>query len=218
MGENEVQRCGRCKVDTPLTGFNPSKRGVLGASCKPCIRRYQYERKNGLPITPAASNDLPEIRCVVCDNSFQPKILRPSRPSMYCSKQCKERKACAKPCVVDGCSERRLVGVKSQRCERHTGVLDGRWRNSDGYVILEIDLRDGSRWGISEHRFNMMRKLGRELINRENVHHINGVRDDNRVENLELWYTSQPSGQRVPDLVSYLIEFHHDALIAALGR
>ena len=52
----------------------------------------------------------------------------------------------------------------------------------------------------------MSEHLGRPLLPTENVHHVNGVRSDNRLENLELWSRSQPAGQRVVDLVAWARE------------
>lgn len=93
----------------------------------------------------------------------------------------------------------RATGRDGQRFgENHKSWKGGRRRLRAGYVVLRVsadhpryemstDRGPRSRGGsISEHRLVMAEHLGRDLLPEETVHHINGVRDDNRIENLEL--------------------------------
>ena len=89
-------------------------------------------------------------------------------------------------------------GCNVPKGEDHYNWSGGTWVDVHGYENTRVEGKQ-----VKVHRFVMEEKLGRPLYDNENVHHINGVRNDNRPENLELWVTSQPSGQRPSDLVAW---------------
>lgn len=60
-----------------------------------------------------------------------------------------------------------------------------------------------NRGRVREHILVVEEQIGRYLVKGENVHHKNGVRDDNRPENLELWVSHQPNGQRPMDMIAH---------------
>lgn len=122
-------------------------------------------------------------------------------------------------CGRKGCDKEKMmvVPVKSNYkpyykpyCREHWGQFmsnvrnngkGDRYKNKKGYIQLRITGEDGRVRHTSEHRHMMEKKLGRPLLAYESVHHINGIRDDNRPENLELWLGGVRYGQRATDIV-----------------
>lgn len=103
-----------------------------------------------------------------------------------------------------GCLNREL-GKK--RC----GVNAHNWKGGrslhQGYVYLKAPQHPAANKGyVFEHRLVVEKELGRFLYPDETVHHKNGIRTDNRYENLELWSKKHPPGQRITDLTSWAEE------------
>ena len=89
----------------------------------------------------------------------------------------------------------------------------GKRSNHRGYREISVD---GVWW--FEHRYVMARRIGRPLHHDESVHHKNGNRADNRIQNLEIWVRGQPSGQRIRDLVPWAEEILRRYKPAALAQ
>lgn len=87
-------------------------------------------------------------------------------PKKYCSKKC------------EGAALR-----KEERTDRR------------GYRII-TQTKNGKSRPVFVHRLIMEKMLGRKLHKHETVHHKNGIRSDNRPENLELWIGNHGSGTR----------------------
>lgn len=76
-----------------------------------------------------------------------------------------------------------------------------------GYIRLIVPGTNGrSSLDILEHRYVMEQRLGRKLYAEETVHHVNGNRQDNRLENLELFSSRHGPGQRIADKIAFYIE------------
>jgi len=108
-----------------------------------------------------------ECKCKQCGGIFYIYPRREQR-GFYCSHAC---------CYAD--KTRFRYGKDNQNWR------GGKFINHEGYVEIRNPDMQGKKY-ILEHRYLMEQKLGRKLSNGETVHHINGIRDDNRIENLEL--------------------------------
>jgi transcriptional regulator with XRE-family HTH domain len=155
--------------------------------------------------------------CLQCEKEY----LTTYKEQKYCSIQCKNKGLGTKSkfcnCIV--CQkEIEYFSYKKKYCSKdcmsthmvkqNTKEIGALKTDAFGYIKQKVDkdyLGNLKGW-VYQHRYVMEQFLGRPLTNEENIHHKNGDRSDNRLENLELWSTSQPSGQRIEDKITHAKE------------
>jgi hypothetical protein len=99
------------------------------------------------------------------------------------------------------------INCRNQSNIKPDGWRGNKTRHKKGYVLVRVPSHPYASGGyVFEHRLVMEDHIGRYLLSNENIHHKNGIKDDNRIENLELWVKNQPAGQRAEDLLSWAYE------------
>jgi len=118
--------------------------------------------------------------------------------------------------VCNGKVQGKIVGKISLRGEKSPRWRGGRYKNRNGYIVYTLQphedffqpMAGGGTNRLMEHRLVMAKYLNRCLLPWEVVHHKNGIKDDNRIENLEL----------LPDKRWHLIDNKTKSYIAILRQ
>lgn len=169
--------------------------------CASCGELFERKVKSVKACSVACGNKLKEAKkevvCATCGTTF----LRPHG---------KQRTFCSRSCAL---VERNKQGntAKASRAEGATN------KTPNGYVME----KSNGAW-TQQHRLVVEEKIGRKLLPSERVHHINGIRDDNRPENLELWLVKgnskkDPAGQRQADLKEQFLSLFDESERAIIG-
>ena len=144
---------------------------------------------------------MPMRICLECGREYEPSSRHLRCPACRSRDLC----SCGKP--------KQGKSATCANCRTVAGPSNGRWkggrtRHRAGYVMIWAPghPRAGKSQYVFEHIIVMERLLGRYMLPGESVHHRNGVKDDNRPENLELWTRPQPTGIRASEAVAWARE------------
>ena len=139
--------------------------------------------------------------CSVCGKPFEIPCSDhrvKSKANIYCSKKCSgiaSQKGIIKECPVCG---KKFYTTRHKTCSVECGrIYKSQHREHKTYMengyITEFKNGYNKKGNVKQHRRIMEEYLGRRLESWEVVHHINGIKTDNRIENLQLMTASEHS-------------------------
>lgn len=185
-----------------------------GLKCESCYRKIREAKRVGRPCSVCKRTDVliisqKRMSCVMCERRRKIE-LDPSYKEKRKQWQRKhDRKKSGRPLdqpliyAPSGSGHLNKYGYREM-----AGFID-----EFGYRVMSYKNHPNAsktgknKYKVREHTIVMCAHLGRPLRKDESIHHKNGIRDDNRIENLELWSKKQPAGQRVEDKIKWAIEF-----------
>lgn len=197
--------CGASSVQWRLTRAGVPMRGKYSGRWEPKL--CERCEKEFTPAGPAQRFCSPACRagtreCEQCGKTFQLKLTTDphatANPRRFCTPEC------GAMWRSENLSHRYLTGEGYVLIVKPPTMSRG--LNDQGYVRVNLGTGRLARGRVLEHRYVMEQQLGRELLPDETVHHVNGQKTDNRPENLELWVSKHPKGQRVEDVVEWATE------------